>query len=75
MDNALMYISLGLMALLIFQQVYLTMTINRLVNKVMSRNYGEYKQVENHKPQPTVFKFETETEPTQDLSELEGITL
>lgn len=65
------YVSLGLLALLIFQQVYFTMTINRLINKLMSRNYAEYVQANSSIADKIVVK--TDTEPHQDLNELFGL--
>lgn len=64
------FIGLVLVGLLIFQQVYYTMTINRLLNKLMSRNYAEFVQTEQFMKsnEPNVFKVDVETEPEEDLS-------
>jgi hypothetical protein len=72
-NDSLAVISLGLMGMLIFQQVYLTMTINRLVNKVMSKSYGEYELVKDGTHKETVLRVQTDTEPMQDLNEIMGL--
>lgn len=65
------YVSLGLLLMLIFQQVYLTMTINRLVDKLMSRNYHEYVQSSNPPADIPVVKIDDE--PVEDLNQMFGI--
>ena len=66
------YVSLGLLGMLIFQQVYLTITINGLVNKLMSRNYHEYVQSKDNKPE--LRPVMTDDEPVEDLNQIFGIT-
>lgn len=65
------YVSLGLVVLLIFQQVYSTITINRLVNKLMSRNYGEYMQSQVHTPDRLNVKLNED--PAEDLNAIFNI--
>lgn len=72
-NDSLAVISLGLMGMLIFQQVYLTMTINRLVNKVMSKSYGEYELIKDGTHKETVLRVQTDTEPMQDLNDIMGL--
>jgi len=63
------YISLVLAGLLIFQQVYHPIIMNKLVNKLMSRNYYEYTQAEtqfDRKPELNV-KI-AEEDPVDDMS-------
>lgn len=62
---------LGLASLLIFQTVYLTMTINKLTDKLMSRNYAEYVQANN--PVPDKVRLPQEPEPVEDLNTLFGL--
>lgn len=38
-------VEIVLAGLLVFQQVYWTIQVHRLVNKLMSRDFAEYKQV------------------------------
>lgn len=72
-NDSLAVISLALMGMLIFQQVYLTMTINRLVNKVMSKSYGEYELIKDGTHKETVMRVQTDTEPMQDLNDIMGL--
>lgn len=44
MDNALVLVSLGLLALNVFQLVFWSRDHHKLVDKLMSRNYPEYIQ-------------------------------
>lgn len=41
---------IGLSALLIFQQVFFFWQTHKLINKLMSRNFSEYKTTESYKP-------------------------
>lgn len=70
-ELALSALCIGLMGLLIFQQVYLTIVINRLVDKVMSRSYAEYAQA-NQKV-PARIRIPVEDEPVEDLNQLFGL--
>lgn len=68
------FIGLVFVGLLIFQQVYYTMTINKLLNKLMSRNYAEFVQAEQIKnAQPNIFKVDVGAEPEEDLSVLSAL--
>ena len=40
------YVIVGLSALLVFQQVFWTVNVQRLLNKLMSRNYYEVAQAD-----------------------------
>lgn len=64
------YISLVLVGLLIFQQVYYTLMINRLVNKLMSRNYHEYVQADNIPNRQASLKVKVEDEHFEDMGQL-----
>ena len=68
-----------LVGLLIFQQVYYTMVVNRLVNKIMSRNYAEYAQVNKPVQKPETgniaLKFDDfSDDQASDVNKLLGIT-
>lgn len=52
-EVALIVISLGLLGLNLFQLIYWSRQVQKLVDKLMSKNYAEFVQVENLKsPQP-----------------------
>jgi len=64
--------------LLIFQQVYYTLLVNRLVNKIMSRNYAEYVQTENMGNKQDTLRVQVAEEDEEDsatnLNKLLGIS-
>lgn len=64
------YISLVLVGLLIFQQVYYTLMINKLVNKLMSRSYHEYVQADNLPNRQDVPKVRIDDEHYEDMGQL-----
>ena len=63
------YIGLVLVGLLIFQHVYYTIIVNKLVNKLMSRNYYEYAQAETQYGRTSDLSVKvTEEDPIDDMS-------
>lgn len=62
---------LALFGIIIFQQVYMTHSVNKLVNKLMSRDYYSYKQTEE--PQEKGVKIKLDEELTEDLSIISDI--
>lgn len=67
------YISLALLGLNVFQMVYWSRQVHKLVDKLMSRNYAEYVQI-NTPPLPTVrLPDETIVEEKDILAELNGM--
>lgn len=69
------FIGLVIIGLLVFQQIYYTLTINRLLNKLMSRNYSEFVQTEQFMKNtiPNTFKVDVGNEPEEDLSILSAL--
>lgn len=67
------YILLALGALNVFQMVYWSRQVQKLVDKLMSRNYAEYVQV-NKPPLPTVkVTDDIAVEERDVLNELNGM--
>lgn len=64
------YIFSLLGALLVFQQVYYSYVVNKLINKLMSRNYGEY---EASKPVKEDVKLKVDHGVPEDLSYLASL--
>jgi hypothetical protein len=62
-----------LVAVIIFQHIFYSWQIHKLVNKLMSRNYFEYEQ--SLKPQDVRIKLPTENEVPEDLRVLQGFEL
>lgn len=67
------YIVVALVAMLAYQQWFLTRQIQLLVDKLMSRNYAEYVQVRAPAEQSS-FALPPQ-EPLEDLGPLNGIQL
>lgn len=57
-----------LAALICFQQVYYLRQIQKLIDKLMSRDFHEYKVAETVKPRDTVKKGAPESDFDQDTS-------
>ena len=67
------YIALALLALNVFQIVYWSRQVQKLVDKLMSRNYAEYVQV-SKPPLPTVKVTEDDAVDEREiLNELNGM--
>lgn len=65
------YAFFGLLAYCIAREVIFVHTLNKMVNKLMSRNYHEYKAAEEvYKPQ---VKIHVPNEPVDDLGALSGL--
>lgn len=61
----------ALVFLLIIQQLFWSITTHRLVNKLMCRNYFEYKQAEQaFTPQPQKIQI---PDPEEDMGILDGM--
>jgi hypothetical protein len=65
MDHLL---EITLLGLLVYQQVYYSRQIHKLIDKLMSRNYHEYKQAERP-PEPFKVKLAPEETP-EDMGAL-----
>lgn len=68
-------IGVGLLGLNVFQLVFWSRQTGRLIDKLMSRNYAEYKQVEHLAPSPNS-QIQQALSPRGDdpvLSELNGM--
>lgn len=63
----------GLVAALICERIWSTITINRLVNKLMSRDYHEYVLSKKEDKSSVKQEFKIPTEPVEDLGVLSGI--
>ena len=63
---------LSLIGLNVFQHVYWSRQNQKLVDKLMSRNYHEYVQAQ---PQPSALKMVAEPEDPDDLRPLQGFQL
>lgn len=63
----------ALLAVIVLQQVFFMRQVQKLVDKVMSRNYAEYSQSEKLKNSENVKReFQIETEPLDDLNRVLG---
>jgi hypothetical protein len=51
-----LYVIAGLSALLCFERIWSTITITRLVNRLMSRNYNTYVESEKKLKEPKIVK-------------------
>lgn len=51
-----MIVELALIGIIVFQQVYYMRQVQKLVDKLMSRSFHEYKVAETVKPRETVKK-------------------
>lgn len=65
-----LYIFALLALLLVFQHIYYSYVVNKLINKLMSRNYGEY---EASKPARENLKVKLNQGVPEDLSYLDGL--
>lgn len=63
-SNAIIVIALGL--LVFYQQWFFTREIQKLIDKLMSRNFAEYQQVVNPPPQEPP-RINLNDEPQEDL--------
>lgn len=59
---------LALLGVLVFQQIYYLRHIQKLINKVMSRDYREYRFAETLEPRNTVKKAAPALDPGMDTS-------
>lgn len=66
------YIAFGLLVLNVFQMVYWSRQVQKLVDKIMSRNYAEYVQA-TQPPLPTVSLDDDSIEESNILDELNGM--
>jgi len=68
MDQALLIV---LLLVVVGQQIFFMHQTNKMVNKIMSRNYGEYKTAEEFKVQET--RPRIPLEPREDLRPLDEL--
>lgn len=73
MENSL--VVLVLIAVNVFQFIYWSTQIHRLVDKLMSRTYYEYKQAAILAPEPKQPKIQVTPHDVEDFGVLEGIGL
>ncbi len=70
-------ILIGLLGLNIFQAIYWSRTTNQLIDKLMSRNYAEYAQIQstrNHAQTDGIrLPDESETQEEEILNEINGL--
>lgn len=69
MTEASLWLVVFLVVLLALQQVYYLSQIQKLVDKVMSRSYTEYKRAEKQVDKPII---RISDEPAEDLSTIGG---